>query len=46
LLPGRGLLPLSLHDFGVCQTSGAMPVSRLSLKADLTVIERQSFTAS
>jgi len=27
-------------------TSGAMPVSRLSLKADLTVIERQSFTAS
>jgi hypothetical protein len=23
------------------QTSGAMPVSRLSLKADLTVIERQ-----
>jgi len=28
------------------QTSGAMPVSRLSLKADLTVIESQSFTAS
>jgi hypothetical protein len=28
------------------QTSGAMPVSRLSLKDDLIVIERQTFTAS